>query len=49
MEHILEYPFDAEQIIKKKKSIRKYLLEREGCSYIDKNIAVLAEAPQMYW
>ncbi|MCX4272413.1 MAG: HAD-IIIC family phosphatase [Acetatifactor sp.] len=41
MEHILEYPFDAEQIIKKKKSIRKYLLEREGCSYIDKNIAVL--------
>lgn len=38
---ILEYPFDAEQIIKKKKSIRKELLAREDITYIDKNIAIL--------
>lgn len=41
MENILDYPFDAEQIIKKKKSIRKQLLERDGVSYIEKNIAIL--------
>lgn len=41
MENILDYPYDAEQIIKKKKSLRKQLLAREGISYIDKNIAIL--------
>ncbi len=41
MENILEYPFDAEQIIKKKKSIKKELLSRENVSYIEKNIAIL--------
>lgn len=41
MANILEYPYDAEQIIKKKKSIRKELLSKEGVSYIDKNIAIL--------
>lgn len=39
--NILEYPFDAGQIIKKKKSIRKELLAREGIPYIEKNIAIL--------
>lgn len=37
----LEYPFDAEWILKKKKSIRKQLLQQEGISFIDKRIAVL--------
>lgn len=41
MENILDYPLNAEQIIKKKKSLRKQLLDRDGISYIDKNIAVL--------
>lgn len=39
--NILEYPFDAEQIIKKKKNIRKELLAREDITYIDKNVAIL--------
>lgn len=29
----LDYPFDAEQIIKKKKSLRKQLLDRETSDY----------------
>lgn len=37
----LEYPFDAEWILKKKRSIRKQLLQQEGISFIDKKIAVL--------
>lgn len=37
---ILEYPFDAEELIKKKKSIRKQLLA-ENKTYIDKKIAIL--------
>ncbi len=37
----LEYPFDAEWILKKKKSIRKQLLQQEGITFIDKRIAVL--------
>lgn len=36
----LEYPFDADLILKKKKSIKKALLE-EGKSFIDKKIAIL--------
>ena len=37
----LEYPFNGESIIKKKKSIKKALLERENVNYIEKKIAVL--------
>lgn len=37
----LEYPFNGESIIKRKKSIKKALLERENVNYIEKKIAVL--------
>ncbi|MBQ4282977.1 MAG: HAD-IIIC family phosphatase [Lachnospira sp.] len=37
----LQYPFDSEYILKKKKSIKRQLLSREGVSYIEKKIAVL--------
>ncbi|MCQ2518979.1 MAG: HAD-IIIC family phosphatase [Lachnospiraceae bacterium] len=37
----LEYPFDAEYLLKKKKSIRKELLSDEKASYITKKIAIL--------
>ena len=36
----LEYPFDSEYILKKKKSIRKELLKQEG-TFLKKKIAVL--------
>ena len=37
----LEYPFDTDYIIRKKKALRRRLLEREGVSYITKKIALL--------
>lgn len=37
----LEYPFDAEGIIKKKKSYKRQLLANEAASFIEKKIAVL--------
>ncbi len=37
----LEYPFDAEYILKKKKSLKKQLLENDSACFIDKKIAVL--------
>ena len=37
----LEYPFDAELLLKKKKSLKKQLLADETASFIDKKIAVL--------
>lgn len=37
----LEYPFDPEYIIKKKKSLKKQFLADENTKYIDKKIAVL--------
>ncbi len=37
----LEYPFDAEEIIKKKKKYRRLLLEDESKTYIEKKIAIL--------
>ncbi len=37
----LEYPFDAENILKKKKSIKKQLLENKNIKFIDKKIAIL--------
>lgn len=37
----LEYPFDAEWILKKKKSIKKELLSDSSVDYIDKRIAIL--------
>ena len=37
----LEYPFDAEWILKKKKSIKKELLADNSVDYIDKRIAIL--------
>lgn len=36
----LEYPFDSDYILKKKKSIKKELL-LSSCSFIEKNIAIL--------
>lgn len=37
----LQYPFDAEEILKKKKSIKRELLTAPGESFIDKKIAIL--------
>lgn len=37
----LEYPFDAEWILKKKKHIKKVLEQKESGSFIEKKIAVL--------
>lgn len=37
----LEYPFDAELILKKKKSLKKTLLAKENATFIDKRIAIL--------
>ena len=37
----LEYPFDAESVLKKKKSIKKQLLADETVKFIDKKIAIL--------
>ncbi len=37
----LEYPFDAEYILKKKRSIKKLLLADEKTNYIEKRIAIL--------
>ncbi|MCR4688981.1 MAG: HAD-IIIC family phosphatase [Saccharofermentans sp.] len=37
----LEYPFDADLIIRKKKALKRRLLEREGVNYITKKIAIL--------
>ena len=40
MQGLLEYPFDAALVLKKKKSIRRWLKE-ENKEYIKKNIAIL--------
>lgn len=37
----LEYPFDAEAIIKRKKHLKKELLSDEGRTFIEKKIAIL--------
>lgn len=37
----LEYPFDSEYIVKKKKSLKKKLLEDSSKKYLEKNIAIL--------
>lgn len=37
----LEFPFDPEWILKKKRSIRRQLLEEPGRKFIDKKIAIL--------
>ena len=37
----LEYPFDPDYILRKKKAIKRQLTEREGVSYTDKKIAIL--------
>lgn len=37
----LEYPFDADWILKKKKSIKRKLLEQDNVIYINKKIAIL--------
>ncbi len=37
----LEYPYDSDYILRKKKAIRRELLAREGITYIDKRIAIL--------
>ncbi|SEQ16601.1 HAD-superfamily phosphatase, subfamily IIIC/FkbH-like domain-containing protein [Lachnospiraceae bacterium NE2001] len=37
----LEYPFDAEEILKKKKSIKKQLLADDAITFIEKKIAIL--------
>lgn len=40
----LEYPFDAEQLIKKKKSIKKHLQQDAAKKYVKKKIAILGGA-----
>lgn len=37
----LEYPFDAEKILKQKKSLKRHLLENQGENLINKKIAIL--------
>ena len=37
----LEYPFDSEYIVKKKKSIRRILLQNEEVKFVEKKIAIL--------
>ena len=37
----LQYPFDADYILRKKKSIKRQLLARKNVSYVTKKIAVL--------
>ncbi|WP_034451245.1 HAD-IIIC family phosphatase [Butyrivibrio sp. AE2032] len=37
----LEYPYDSDFILRKKKAIRRELLAREGIRYIEKKIAIL--------
>ena len=37
----LEYPFDAEELLKKKKFIKKQLLADASVRWIDKKIAIL--------
>lgn len=37
----LEYPFDAEEILKKKRAIKKNLLAENNANYIEKKIAIL--------
>lgn len=37
----LEYPFDAEQILKQKKSLKRILLSNENAKFVDKKIAIL--------
>ena len=37
----LEYPFDAESVLKKKKSLKKQLLSDDTAKFIDKKIAIL--------
>lgn len=37
----LEYPFDPEQVLKKKKSLKKALLEDGSSSFVEKKIAIL--------
>ena len=37
----LEYPFDSDFILRKKKALKRQLTEREGVTYIDKKIAIL--------
>ncbi len=41
MNKALQYPFDADYIVSKKKRIKRELLAQEGVSFIDKKIAVL--------
>ena len=37
----LDFPFDAEFVLRKKKSLKRGLLEREGVKYLNKKIAIL--------
>ena len=37
----LKYPYDPDYILRKKKAIKRQLLEREGVNYITKKIAIL--------
>ena len=37
----LEYPYDPDYILRKKKAIRRELLAREGIRYVEKKIAIL--------
>lgn len=37
----LEYPFDAEGLLKKKKSLRRYLLNEAAGTFIEKKVAIL--------
>lgn len=37
----LEYPFNAEEIIKKKKAYKKQLLAENGAKCVEKKIAIL--------
>ena len=40
----LEYPFDADWILKKKKSIKKELLRSDNGTFMEKRIAILVSS-----
>ena len=42
----LEYPFDADWILKKKKSIKKELLRSDNGTFMEKRIAILSQGEQ---
>ena len=43
----LEYPFDSEMLLKKKKNLRKQLLEMPGKSFLKRKTSIRQHPPKM--